>query len=353
MRRSGWTAKRPTSPKTANSSTAPAVKDLYRSDGRGRCVNRTDPLIRALFEPQAGRWPALLLLSAAPYKLYASRLEENRGAEANREFFDLLEFLGVVQGAGLKSGAQSAFAKFGSAKHTPNRGGGYGQPPMNNSFGFDSGFGELVDTASRNKGRGPAVPNWLWLGHESSNVLIERSQQARFNWLVPVPGQDAVEIDSHPRAIMHGCARTNPCSGVRRPRSDRMRKLPNLTDAYVGSRVQARRLAMSLSQSDLANRSGVTFQQIQKYERGTNRISAGRLVEFSQALQVPVSFFFEGGPLQGGGEEGLDAAAVIAIAGTPDGAALREAFMRINDKNLRRCIVALVEQVAEANNAKK
>jgi hypothetical protein len=76
--------------------------------------NRSDPLIRALFEPNAGHWPALLLLSATPYKLYATRLEENRGAEANREFFDLLEFLGGKRGPDLKTDAQSAFAKFGT-----------------------------------------------------------------------------------------------------------------------------------------------------------------------------------------------------------------------------------------------
>ena len=77
--------------------------------------NRNDALIRALFEPKAGSWPALLLLSATPYKLYATRLEENRGAEANREFFDLLEFLGGARGAELKADAQSTFAKFGTA----------------------------------------------------------------------------------------------------------------------------------------------------------------------------------------------------------------------------------------------
>jgi hypothetical protein len=76
--------------------------------------SRNDPLIRALFEPHSGRWPSLLLLSATPYKLYATRLEENRGAEANRELFDLLEFLGGTRGVELKVNAQAAFAEFGS-----------------------------------------------------------------------------------------------------------------------------------------------------------------------------------------------------------------------------------------------
>lgn len=76
--------------------------------------NWKDPLIRALFEPSANRAPAVLLLSATPYKLYATRLEENRGAEANRELFDLLEFLGGKRGLQLKIEAQAAFATFGT-----------------------------------------------------------------------------------------------------------------------------------------------------------------------------------------------------------------------------------------------
>lgn len=75
--------------------------------------NRSDPLIRALFGQKGLHQPALLLLSATPYKLFATRLEENRGAEANQEFFDLLEFLGGDRGANLKSEAQAAFAQFG------------------------------------------------------------------------------------------------------------------------------------------------------------------------------------------------------------------------------------------------
>jgi hypothetical protein len=77
--------------------------------------NRNDPLIRALFEPATARRPALLMLSATPYKPFATRLEENRGTEANREFFDLMEFLGGARGAELKARAEAAFAKFGAA----------------------------------------------------------------------------------------------------------------------------------------------------------------------------------------------------------------------------------------------
>jgi transcriptional regulator with XRE-family HTH domain len=71
---------------------------------------------------------------------------------------------------------------------------------------------------------------------------------------------------------------------------------PNPTDQHVGKRVRMRRLMLDMSQTDLANGLGVTFQQVQKYENGKNRVSASRLQQISQILQVPVPFFFEGGP---------------------------------------------------------
>ncbi|MBP2428853.1 DEAD/DEAH box helicase family protein [Bradyrhizobium elkanii] len=77
--------------------------------------NCGDRLVRALFEPGPARRPAVLLLSATPYKLFATRLEENRGTEANREFFDLIEFLGGSQGIRLKQDAETAFARFGAS----------------------------------------------------------------------------------------------------------------------------------------------------------------------------------------------------------------------------------------------
>ena len=75
-----------------------------------------------------------------------------------------------------------------------------------------------------------------------------------------------------------------------------MKKLLNLTDKHVGSRVRMRRLMLDLSQSGLATALGVTFQQVQKYEKGANRISASRLHHISNVLQVPIPFFFEGLP---------------------------------------------------------
>ncbi len=83
--------------------------DIFRKE------NRADPLIRALLEPRSDRRPAVLMLSATPFKLFATRLEENRGTEANREFFDLMEFLGGSRGAPLRASAEHEFAKFGAA----------------------------------------------------------------------------------------------------------------------------------------------------------------------------------------------------------------------------------------------
>ena len=72
------------------------------------------------------------------------------------------------------------------------------------------------------------------------------------------------------------------------------KKAPNPIDKHVGSRVRMRRMMLGMSQEKLGNNLGLTFQQVQKYEKGTNRIGASRLQQISQILQVPVSFFFEG-----------------------------------------------------------
>src|SRR5690349_17989111 len=79
---------------------------------------------------------------------------------------------------------------------------------------------------------------------------------------------------------------------------DRMmaKKAPNPTDKHVGARVRMRRMMMSMSQEKLGDALGLTFQQVQKYEKGANRIGASRLQQIAHILQVPVSFFFEGAP---------------------------------------------------------
>src|SRR6187431_2325659 len=124
------------------------------------------------------------------------------------------------------------------------------------------------------------------------------------------------------------------------------KKSPNPTDKYVGSRVRMRRLMLSMSQEKLGEKLGLTFQQVQKYEKGSNRIGASRLQHIAQILQVPVSFFFEGGPGEGsrGASELISPSYVSDFLATRDGLALAKAFAAIKDKKLRRCIVALVEE---------
>src|SRR6202161_3472429 len=130
------------------------------------------------------------------------------------------------------------------------------------------------------------------------------------------------------------------------------KKAPNPTDKHVGARVRMRRMMLSMSQEKLGDALGLTFQQGQKYEKGTNRIGASRLQQISHILQVPVAFFFEGAPSAQvvGRHEGMGEAPspayVSDFLATSDGLALTKAFMRIDDSKLRRRIVDLVEQIA-------
>ena len=131
-------------------------------------------------------------------------------------------------------------------------------------------------------------------------------------------------------------------------------KFPNPTDKYVGSRVRMRRLMLHMSQERLADQLGLTFQQVQKYEKGTNRISASRLQEISQILEVPVPFFFEGAPqtsvrphIVG---EAPSPAYVTEFLATSDGLALVDAFRRIKNVSLKRSIVRLVEELTAGDD---
>jgi transcriptional regulator with XRE-family HTH domain len=130
------------------------------------------------------------------------------------------------------------------------------------------------------------------------------------------------------------------------------KKVPNPIDRHVGSRVRMRRMMLGMSQEKLGDALGLTFQQVQKYEKGANRIGASRLQQISQILQVPVSFFFEGVPSPRteqrpeGLSEAPSPAYVSDFLATSDGLALTKAFVRIKDAKLRRRIVDLVEQIA-------
>jgi transcriptional regulator with XRE-family HTH domain len=127
-------------------------------------------------------------------------------------------------------------------------------------------------------------------------------------------------------------------------------RIVNPVDKHVGTRVKMRRKMLGMSQTKLGDGLGITFQQVQKYENGANRIGASRLQHISDILQVPVPFFFEGAPdlpgqpMRFGGAP--SPAYVSEFLATNDGLTLTKAFMQIREQRLRRRIVSLVEEIA-------
>jgi transcriptional regulator with XRE-family HTH domain len=135
------------------------------------------------------------------------------------------------------------------------------------------------------------------------------------------------------------------------------KKQPNPIDIHVGSRVRLRRMMLGMSQEKLGESLGITFQQIQKYEKGTNRIGASRLQHIARVLTVPVSFFFEdapGGvatdPGPGGMAERPSASYVVDFLSSSEGIQLNKAFIRIKDAKIRRKVIELVRALAGAED---
>jgi transcriptional regulator with XRE-family HTH domain len=133
------------------------------------------------------------------------------------------------------------------------------------------------------------------------------------------------------------------------------KKKPNPIDVHVGSRIRLRRNMLGLSQEKLGESLGITFQQIQKYEKGTNRVGASRLQAISSILNVPVSFFFEDAPgsntTPGAGSFGEDSEAtyVVDFLNSNEGVQLTRSFTKIADPKVRRKIIDLVKSLAEDN----
>jgi len=134
---------------------------------------------------------------------------------------------------------------------------------------------------------------------------------------------------------------------------------PDPIDIAIGTRLRLRRLALGLSQGSLARSLGVTFQQIQKYERGTNRIFASRLFHLARVLRVPVSFFFQDitaegeAPPQDSGEQtdaDADRGSISDLLDQTDSLKLIRAYNRIDDPGVRRQIYALVKSVGEQDD---
>ncbi len=130
-----------------------------------------------------------------------------------------------------------------------------------------------------------------------------------------------------------------------------MKKVPNPIDRHVGSRVRMRQILLGMSQEKLGEALGLTFQQVQKYEKGTNRIGASRLQQISTTLNVPPSFFFDGAPVNdamGHGEllvsEETSSSYVLDFIATSEGLNLNKAFARIQDPKVRKRIIDLVAE---------
>jgi len=127
------------------------------------------------------------------------------------------------------------------------------------------------------------------------------------------------------------------------------KKQPNPIDIHVGSRVRLRRMMLGMSQEKLGEALGITFQQIQKYEKGTNRIGASRLQNISTVLSVPVAFFFEDAPTSAGSAGGMAESSsdyVVDFLSSSEGVQLNKAFVRIRDAKMRRRIIDLVRAAA-------
>ena len=125
-------------------------------------------------------------------------------------------------------------------------------------------------------------------------------------------------------------------------------KKPNPIDIHVGGRVRLRRMMLGMSQEKLGEQLGITFQQIQKYEKGTNRIGASRLQNIATVLSVPVGFFFDGAPGNSGSgsADSKSGSYVVDFLSSSEGLQLNRAFVRIADSKVRRRIVDLVRSLA-------
>ena len=124
-------------------------------------------------------------------------------------------------------------------------------------------------------------------------------------------------------------------------------KRPDPVDIEVGHRIRIERLSRGLSQTALANELGVTFQQVQKYEKGVNRVGAGRLTKIAEVLGVPVGTFFAGKELleSEAAQDSNDASSPLKLLTVSGAFRLLRAYAGIEDSNLRRAIVDLVEQI--------
>jgi transcriptional regulator with XRE-family HTH domain len=128
-----------------------------------------------------------------------------------------------------------------------------------------------------------------------------------------------------------------------------MKKAPNPIDQQVGARLRMQRMLVGMSQEKLGEALGVTFQQIQKYEKGSNRVSASTLKQIAQALNVPPSFFLEDATPRSaapGFAESGSGSYVVEFLSTSEGVELNRSFSSIRDPKIRKAIVDFIVSLA-------
>lgn len=132
-------------------------------------------------------------------------------------------------------------------------------------------------------------------------------------------------------------------------------KKPNPIDVHVGSRIRLRRMMLEISQEKLGDALGITFQQVQKYEKGSNRVGASRLQEIARALDINVGFFFEDAPdsngnaLNNGMAEEKSGTYVVDFISSSEGLQLVRAFLSIPDRKQRRALIDLMRTIADGH----
>lgn len=127
--------------------------------------------------------------------------------------------------------------------------------------------------------------------------------------------------------------------------SKMVKKTPNPIDVHVGSRIRLRRTMLGMSQEKLGDSLGITFQQVQKYEKGANRVGASRLQHIAEILNVPIPFFFEGSP--GAMEDDGKQESTSDFMNSKECVALAAAFAAIDDKRVRQSILGLVRSLSK------
>jgi transcriptional regulator with XRE-family HTH domain len=157
--------------------------------------------------------------------------------------------------------------------------------------------------------------------------------------------------------LWRGPRERSPCKSSTAREPAIVKKTPDLIDRHVGTRVRMRRMLLKMSQEKLGEALGLTFQQIQKYEKGLNRIGASRLQQISKTLNVPPAFFFEGAPTgvvatadgPAGFEEEGQSQYVVDFMSTAEGLHLNRSFARIRNPKVRRRLVELIATLADAD----